>query len=142
MNPDLVPTFSEVLQAHLGHQFHNTLDHLVFGLVLCALLMSMGLPWLRAVVVVSLFALAREFLWQYPLQDAFALKFHDRILDSAEFALGAASAAWLSGGTLLARIEGALMHVLELFARGLLFLLSQIRHAPGLLGIPASPMAR
>lgn len=136
------PTFTEVLRAHVGYQFHNTLDHLIVGLLLCALLMSLGVPWLRAVVAVALFALAREFLWQYPLRDAFALKFYDRILDSAEFAIGAASAAWLSGGTLLARIEGALMHVLDLLVRGLLALLAQIRHAPGLLGIPASPVAR
>ncbi|MCB0221986.1 MAG: hypothetical protein KDH09_19975, partial [Chrysiogenetes bacterium] len=136
------PTFTEVLRAHVGYQFHNTLDHLLVGLMLCALLMSLGLPWLRAVAAVALFALAREFLWQYPLRDAFALKFYDRILDSAEFALGAASAAWLSGGTLLARIEGVLIHVFNLVVRAALFALAQIRHVPGLLGSPASPVAR
>lgn len=135
-------TFTEVLRAHVGYQFHNTLDHLIVGLLLCALLMSLGVPWLRAMAAVALFALAREFLWQYPLRDAFALKFYDRILDSAEFALGAASAAWLSGGTLLARIEAVLMHVFNLCVRGLLALLAQIRHVPGLLGSPATPMAR
>ena len=136
------PTFTEVLRAHVGYQLHNTLDHLFLGIGLCALLMSLGVPWLRAVVAIALFSLAREFLWQYPVRDAFALKLHDRILDVAEFTLGAMSVRLFNGGTLLARVESVLSFAFDLLVRGLLFLVSLIRLAPGRLGVLATPMAR
>lgn len=138
----MTPSFTEVLQTHLGYQLHNTLDHLVLGLLLCALLMSVGVPWARAVLYIAIFSLAREFLWQYPVRDAFALKFHDRILDASEFIVGAASVRLFNGGTLLARIESVASYALEFAVRGVLFVLSLIRHVPGLPGVPASPMAR
>lgn len=138
----MIPSFTTTLQAHLGHQLHNTLDHLMLGLALCALLLVLGVPYARALLYVTLFSLTREFFWQYPLRDAFALKFWDRLLDSAEFVLGAATAAWLNGPTLLARIEEALAHIGDVLVRAGLWLLSRIGRIPGVLGVPASPASR
>ncbi|MEW6777220.1 MAG: hypothetical protein AB1405_13065, partial [Bdellovibrionota bacterium] len=77
------------------HQIHNTLGHMAWGAVLCALVLLLGYHRSLAVAFAGIFSLARELLWQLPFFDGWHLKPADRSLDVLEWVAGACVLAWL-----------------------------------------------
>ena len=79
--------------AHLTTQLDNTVEHLAIGATLA--LATSGwrqrANWpVPGFLLIWVVALAYEFAWQLPLQDAGAWKLVDRLLDAGEWAAGAA----------------------------------------------------